>query len=116
MRNEWERGMSSSGNPPATKCHKNCHKRDALSQPERQKARAASVLATRAGWSAERAGFEPAVGFYPHAALAKQRADTGSACNSSTSPTLHQLGAAPGAATDPDLARVVAAWPSLPDP
>src|SRR5215203_961188 len=40
--------------------------------PERQKARAASDFATRAVWSAERAGFEPAVGFYPHAALAKR--------------------------------------------
>src|SRR5215203_7487354 len=37
MRNELERGMSSSENPPATKCHKNCHKRDALSSPRKAK-------------------------------------------------------------------------------
>ena len=37
MRNELERGMSSSENPPATKCHKNCHKREALRRPRKAK-------------------------------------------------------------------------------
>src|SRR5687768_11284640 len=37
MRNELERGMPSSEIPPATKRHKNCHKREGLREPQKGK-------------------------------------------------------------------------------
>ena len=70
-------------------------------------------------FGAERAGFEPAVGVYPHAALAKRSAESEYAEKSSTSSLLAVSGAAPGAADaafPPDLAAVVAAWGTLTDP
>ena len=63
----------------------------------------------------ERAGFEPAVGFYPHAALAKRCRDAQNAENSSVSdvsagslaPLLALL------VTNADLLQVARAWPTL---
>ncbi len=74
---------------------------------------------------AERAGFEPAVGFDPHAALAMCRPDTASADSAITSDAPDPRLTAPLTGTvenaceslreiDPDLARVVTAWPDLP--
>src|SRR5262245_42238599 len=64
---------------------------------------------------AERAGFEPAEGFYPLAALAKRREDAATAapaCTSDDPPSTLALPLAP----DTDLARVVGAWATLPEP
>jgi hypothetical protein len=70
---------------------------------------------------AERAGFEPAVRFDPHAALAKQGNDdatTNSAMTSVPNQTALALPLAQNGSTtspDPDLARLCSAWPMLPD-
>jgi hypothetical protein len=59
------------------------------------------------------ARFEPAEGFYPLAALAKHRDASESSGKSSTSATPTQPLTLP-LAIDPDLARVVEAWATLP--
>ena len=84
-----------------------------------------SICDTSAGRQAERAGFEPAVGFDPHAALAKCRTDGTTHDSADTSavgapPLTGPLtgradnGCEPMRKIDPDLACIVSAWPDLP--
>jgi hypothetical protein len=56
------------------------------------------------------------VGFYPHATLAKRCGTSEPHMISGTSATSELSGAAPGAADfgDPELSRLIAAWPDLP--
>ena len=67
----------------------------------------------------ERGGFEPPVGFYPHAALAKRCDDPVSPMISSDLAHPGMSGAAPGAAESDDqeeFASLIAAWPELQAP
>jgi hypothetical protein len=68
-------------------------------------------------YETERAGFEPAVGFDPYAALAKRCRETGREVDSKTCGERGEPLAPPLALhrpEDPDLARVLAAWDDLP--
>ena len=68
---------------------------------------------------AEMAGFEPAVRFDPHAALAKRCADAATNDSANTSGTGTPALTLPlhtAATADPDMTRIVVAWPELPAP
>jgi hypothetical protein len=77
--------------------------------------------------SAERPGFEPGVGFNPYAALAKRGGESVTTAhdNSLEFDANRLTGGLTGAGanpcervrvTDPELARVIDAWATLPDP
>jgi hypothetical protein len=92
--------MSSSENPPATKCHKNCHKRDALRGPRKAKGPCGKRFCHTGRLVSGEGGIRTTRKTSGNSALLDERAAESDAL----------------AITDPELLQVVHSWPDLSDP